>query len=141
MKTNIGFRALSVTSKIRGIYTKVTLDVLLPCMASVVGPLTPIHYDKGVGTDRYIKISNTKNNIKINNKIFNPSNNIKSNISINQSINALYSGIFHPYTNYVITQLCDKKAKQTSMHVHYSIRLQCWRNGEVYILITANNVL
>ena len=35
------------------------------------------------------------------------------------SINALYSGIFHPYTNYVITQLCDKKkAKQTSMHVH-----------------------
>ena len=40
-------------------------------------------------------------------------------IVINQSINALYSGIFHPYTNYVITQLCDKKkAKQTSMHVH-----------------------
>ena len=39
-------------------------------------------------------------------------------ISINQSINALYSGIFHPYTNYVITQLCDKKNKQTSMHVH-----------------------
>ena len=38
--------------------------------------------------------------------------------SINQSINALYSGIFHPYTNYVITQLCDKKNKQTSMHVH-----------------------
>ena len=24
------------------------------------------------------------------------------NQSINQSINALYSGIFHPYTNYVI---------------------------------------
>ena len=38
--------------------------------------------------------------------------------SINHSINALYSGIFHPYTNYVITQLCDKKNKQTSMHVH-----------------------
>ena len=38
--------------------------------------------------------------------------------SFNQSINALYSGIFHPYTNYVITQLCDKKNKQTSMHVH-----------------------
>ena len=38
---------------------------------------------------------------------------------INQSINALYSGIAHPYTNYVITQLCDtNKAKQTSMHVH-----------------------
>ena len=27
--------------------------------------------------------------------------------SIIQSINDLYSGIFHPYTNYVITQLCD----------------------------------
>ena len=38
--------------------------------------------------------------------------------SINKSINPLYSGIFHPYTNYVIIQLCDKKTKQTSMHVY-----------------------
>ena len=42
----------------------------------------------------------------------------KEGESINQSINALYSGKFHPHTNYVITQLCDKKNKQTSMHVH-----------------------
>ena len=31
---------------------------------TIVGPLTPIHYDKGVGTDRYIKIRNTKNKSK-----------------------------------------------------------------------------
>ena len=41
----------------------------------------------------------------------------------------------HIRTNYVITQLCHKKkAKKTSTHVH-SLRLQCWSNGEVYMII------
>ena len=61
--------------------------------------------------------------------------------SINQSINALYSGIFHPYTNYVITQLCDKKNKQTSMHVHIAYASNAGAMGKCIYMITANNVL
>ena len=40
------------------------IDVPLFVVANVVGPLTPIHYDKGVSTDRNIKIRNRKNKSK-----------------------------------------------------------------------------
>ena len=57
--------------------------------------------------------------------------------TINQSINQ--SMLFIPeYSIHIQIMLSHsyaiKKDKQTSMHVHiYSIRLQCWRNGEMYI--------